>query len=182
MELPELNKRLNELVDYFCGGNKKAFSSLLNGISQQKFNRLFIPDPRTGKIPTVPGDVITQIILTYQNINSEWLLVGKGDMLKENISENSANLSKQTISKDRNNIDEVITNKINDIIMENIPTIITATIDGIAKVILPQIEGNQKTIEKQLDMLSEAMKMLVDINRKSDDIRENVVKLTRKTG
>lgn len=29
MNLPHLNKRINDLVDHFCKGNKKEFSSLL---------------------------------------------------------------------------------------------------------------------------------------------------------
>ena len=167
----EVGARLVEYIEY-KGMSVNSFEKQW-GVSKNYIKNI---------VRYIKPEYLDLLVEKYSDIDLNWLFSGRGQMLKENISENSANLSKQTISKDRNNIDEVITNKINDIIMENIPTIITATIDGIAKVILPQIEGNQKTIEKQLDMLSEAMKMLADINRKSDDIRENVVKLTRKTG
>ena len=95
MELPSLNKRISELVDYFSGGTKSQFCKKLNGISQQRFNRIFIADPRTGKIPAVPDNILTEIIQTYNTVNAEWLLTGKGEMLK-NISENSETLNIQT--------------------------------------------------------------------------------------
>lgn len=92
MELPDLNKRISELVDYFSGGIKSQFCKKLNGISQQRFNRIFIADPRTGKIPAVPDDILTKIINSYNTISAEWLLTGSGSMLK-NISENSETIN-----------------------------------------------------------------------------------------
>lgn len=121
MELPHLNKRINDLVDYFCKGNKKEFSSLLNGVSQQRFNRLFIPDPRTNKIPTVPGDIISEILVAYKDVNAEWLMIGEGEMIKENILEDSTNLSKQTFAEDRNSVDIIIKNEIKKLLWKTSP-------------------------------------------------------------
>lgn len=178
MELPHLNKRINDLVDYFCKGNKKEFSSLLNGVSQQRFNRLFIPDPRTNKIPTVPGDIISEILVAYKDVNAEWLMIGEGEMIKENILEDSTNLSKQTFAEDRNSVDIIIKNEIKKAIMENIPAIISAVMQGMNK----QMEGQNQIINKQLDMLQDVIKSLATLNTKSDSIQRDVIKLTRKVG
>ncbi|HJF70837.1 MAG TPA: hypothetical protein K8V05_08810 [Butyricimonas virosa] len=178
MELPHLNKRINDLVDYFCKGNKKEFSSLLNGVSQQRFNRLFIPDPRTNKIPTVPGDIISEILVAYKDVNAEWLMIGEGEMIKENILEDSTNLSKQTFAEDRNSVDIIIKNEIKKTIMENIPAIISAVMQGMNQ----QMEGQNQIINKQLDMLQDVIKSLATLNTKSDSIQRDVIKLTRKVG
>lgn len=49
----------------------------------------------------ISEDRLTEIAIAYPNLNMNWLLTGDGEMLK-NISENSENNLKQTISEERN--------------------------------------------------------------------------------
>ena len=109
-------------------------------------------------------------------LDLNWLYTGSGSMLK-NIPENSENLSKQSISEERNNsIDELINQKIEKTVMENIPAIISAVMEGMNK----QMEGQNQVINKQLDMLQEVIRSLADLNNKSDKIQDNILKLSRK--
>jgi hypothetical protein len=83
MELPELNRRIKDVIDYKADGNVKKFSEVVN-ISQQKVNRLFNIDTRTGKYPTVPSDLLTCITELFVDIDLKWLLTGNGFMLSDN--------------------------------------------------------------------------------------------------
>ena len=85
---------------------------------------------------------------------------------------------KQTIAEDRNSVDIIIKNEIKKAIMENIPAIISAVMQGMNK----QMEGQNQIINKQLDMLQDVIKSLATLNTKSDSIQRDVIKLTRKVG
>lgn len=127
----------------------------------------------------IQSDMLTHISENYPQLNMNWLLTGKGPMLlpEQNLSENKSNLAKQTKGEERNSsIDELIKKKIEDAIMENIPAIISAVMDGMNK----QMEGQNQVINKQLDMLQEVIRSLADLNSKSEQIHENVIKLSRK--
>jgi hypothetical protein len=80
MNLPENNYRIKQVVDYKTGGNVSKFAELI-GTSQQKLNRVFKIDTRTGKFPTVPSDIISRITELFVDINPSWLLTGEGEML-----------------------------------------------------------------------------------------------------
>ncbi|WCC44175.1 hypothetical protein PJW08_10320 [Tenacibaculum finnmarkense] len=62
MNLPDINKRLKEVIEYFNEGNVSDFSKKLNGVSQQKLNRLFNLDSRTKKYPAISQDIITEVL------------------------------------------------------------------------------------------------------------------------
>ncbi|WP_053326901.1 S24 family peptidase [Chryseobacterium gallinarum] len=85
MNLPIENQRVKNVIDYFCDGNVLRFSKEI-GISQPRINRLFTIDTRSGKYPLVSFEIIQAIINKFIKIDSEWLIVGKGEMLKENIN------------------------------------------------------------------------------------------------
>ncbi|MGS2761449.1 hypothetical protein [Sinomicrobium pectinilyticum] len=82
MDLPKDNKRIRELIDYYHKGNVSAFSNAI-GVDHQRVQRLFSIDKRSNKYPNASFDIIQKIILKYSEVNSEWLLVGKGSMHKE---------------------------------------------------------------------------------------------------
>lgn len=166
-----INDRIKKIVDELFNGNVSAFARKIN-----------IPQPTLkdivgGKLSTPRADILEKIFGDESlNVSAEWLLSGKGEMLK-NISENSQNLSKQSIPKERNNsIDEFINQKIEKTVMENIPAIISAVMEGMNK----QMEGQNQVINKQLDMLQEVIRSLADLNNKSDKIHDNILKISRK--
>ena len=85
-ELPELNQRLKDIIDYFCKGNIAEFSRSLDNVSQQRLDRLFKIDKRNNKYPTVPVEIAQSVIKRYP-VNIDWLMNGKGEMLKETIKD-----------------------------------------------------------------------------------------------
>lgn len=89
MELPELNNRIKEVVEYFTQGNVKAFAGQLANISQQRLDRIFKLDTRTGKFPSVPDDVLVEISKKFPEINLVWLLTGTGSMFTEGNNSNA---------------------------------------------------------------------------------------------
>ena len=80
MELPEINKRILQLVDNYTNNSVKKFAESI-GIPQQTVNRLFNKDTRTGKYPTATTEILVAITRKYVDINANWLVAGKGDML-----------------------------------------------------------------------------------------------------
>ena len=123
----------------------------------------------------ISEDRLTEISIAYSNLNMNWLLTGDGEMFK-NISENSEKLKQNDESIRNNSIDFLIREQVKEAVMENIPAIITAVMDGMNK----QMEGQNQVINKQLDMLQEVIRSLADLNNKSDKIQDNILKLSRK--
>lgn len=82
MELPTHNKRVKELIEYFSEGNDSLFSRKLN-ISQQRITRLFHIESRNKKYPNVSLPIVEAILIAFPQVNAEWLILGKGNMLKE---------------------------------------------------------------------------------------------------
>ena len=123
-------------------------------------------------------ETLQKILAQFKDLSANWLLRGEGEMLRDNILEDSTNLLKQTIAEERNSVDIIIKNEIKEAIMENIPAIISAVMQGMNK----QMEGQNQIINKQLDMLQDVIKSLATLNTKSDSIQRDVIKLTRKVG
>lgn len=160
--------RVRKIIEYKqCSVN--SFAEMI-GVKQNTLNQQLTGDRKLSL------DVIQKIVISCDDISPQWLLTGDGEMLK-NISENSQNLLKQTISEERNNsIDEFINQKIEKTVMENIQAIISAVMEGMNK----QMEGQNQVINKQLDMLQEVIRSLADLNNKSDKIHDNILKISRK--
>lgn len=78
--LPEMNNRIRLLIDKFANGNVKKFAEALDNISQQRLNRIFLKDKRTGKFPGIPEEIITAIPKKFP-VNTVWLLTGEGNMI-----------------------------------------------------------------------------------------------------
>lgn len=84
MSLPVENQRIKDVINYFCNGNELQFSGQI-GVSQPRINRLFNRDARSNKYPTPSFEIVQSIINTFINISAEWLIVGKGEMLKKEL-------------------------------------------------------------------------------------------------
>ncbi len=104
MEMPEINCRVKQLVDYYAGGSVKKFAESIK-IPQQTVNRLFNIDSRTGKYPMATTDLIVAITEMYVGIEPRWLLTGKAPMLRE---ENS---TATTIERDPRDIELIATQR-----------------------------------------------------------------------
>jgi len=92
MEIPEINQRIRQIIDFKTNGNVKKFSDLIS-ISQQTLNRLFNLDTRTNKYPVATTDILTSITEMFVDIDSDWLLTGRGEMIKNNTIVNFGNYS-----------------------------------------------------------------------------------------
>ena len=85
--------RVRKIIEYKqCSTN--SFAEMI-GVKQNTLNQQLTGDRKLSL------DVVRKIISTCNDISAEWLLTGDGKMLK-NISENSENNLKQTISEERN--------------------------------------------------------------------------------
>ena len=78
--MPEINNRVLKLVDYYTNRSVKKFAESI-GIPQQTVNRLFNKDTRTGKFPVATTEILVSITRMYVDVDANWLLTGKGDML-----------------------------------------------------------------------------------------------------
>ena len=78
--LPKLNGKIKEIITVVDDGNVARFSKRLKNVSQQRLNRIFNPDTRTGKYPGVPDDVLVSIATSMPNVNLDWLLADRGEM------------------------------------------------------------------------------------------------------
>lgn len=79
MEIPAINKRILQLIDYYTNRSVKKFAESIH-IPQQTLNRLFNIDARTGKYPLATTDMLVAITNIYKEVDANWLLLGKGKM------------------------------------------------------------------------------------------------------
>jgi phage repressor protein C with HTH and peptisase S24 domain len=76
MENP-VSHRLSEVIDHFSGGNEKRFAESI-GVKPAVINNY-----TKGKQQSKPGfEVLNRICETYPSINMEWLICGRGSMIK----------------------------------------------------------------------------------------------------
>ncbi|PKH52441.1 hypothetical protein CXF68_17850 [Tenacibaculum sp. Bg11-29] len=124
MNLPEINDRLKDIIDFCSNGNVSDFSKKLKGISQQKLNRLFNLDSRTKKYPTISQDIITEVLSEIPEINPTWFLLGKGEMLNNINLPESSEIKFENISDDElslyiiNNKERLLKNKALSVFIE----------------------------------------------------------------
>lgn len=93
-----INDRIHELIIHFAGGNKRRFSRLTN-LSPSVVENLV--GSRQGK-PSF--EVLEKIILAFADMNTDWLITGRGEMLcKENTYPNTHQdtyLTEKSVSSD----------------------------------------------------------------------------------
>lgn len=71
-----IHQRLGILVDYFCKGNKTAFgreTDILPGVLASIIG---------GRLSKPSFELLQKIVTRYPEINGDWLLLGRGPMLK----------------------------------------------------------------------------------------------------
>jgi len=83
MEIPNINKRIRQIIDYYANGVVKKFAENIE-MQQQTLNRLFVIDKRTGKYPIATTDILQKISEMYDCVDVNWLLTGQGKMLRNN--------------------------------------------------------------------------------------------------
>ena len=99
--LPKLNGKIKEIITVVDDGNVARFSKRLKNVSQQRLNRILNPDTRTGKYPGVPDDVLVSIATSMPNVNLDWLLADRGEMIN-NIQHLEGTDSSVAIGRDAN--------------------------------------------------------------------------------
>lgn len=71
-----VNQRITKIITELYSGNKRAFSNAI-GVSAAVIENI------VGKRQSSPSfDITNKILLSLDNINAEWLIIGKGQMLK----------------------------------------------------------------------------------------------------
>lgn len=100
MEIPEINKRVLQLIEIYTNRSVKKFAETI-GIPQQTLNRLFNKDTRTGKYPVATTEILVSISKMYVDINANWLMTGRGDMYLNSKTEQGISLSPEPALDDR---------------------------------------------------------------------------------
>lgn len=84
--MPELNQRIQILINTIADGNVAEFVRMAKINSHQVLNRIFNIDKRTNKYPNVAASILTAIKINLPQINYDWILTGEGEMLKSGVS------------------------------------------------------------------------------------------------
>lgn len=72
----EINFRIKQLIDYKTNGNQKKFSEII-GFKPQVISNIV-----SGRMTKPSFEVLNSIISSFVDIDSQWLLTGKGKILK----------------------------------------------------------------------------------------------------
>ena len=76
-----INQRITDLINTLYSGNKRAFSIAIN-VSPAVIENI------VGKRQSAPSyEITSKIISSIDNISIEWLMTGKGNMLKDQAKE-----------------------------------------------------------------------------------------------
>lgn len=109
MKMPELNKRILELVQLHAQGNVSKFANLCNMSSSQKLNRIFSIDSVSKKFPVPSTDIILDISKNFSELDLNWLI--RGVAVSEEINEVREDMQSYQKSNS-NNIEDIIANKV----------------------------------------------------------------------
>ncbi len=77
----QINKRFSQIREYFCSGDNKLFASKI-GEKEQNLSSIC-----TGSRP-VGLTAIMKLLDAIPEVDANWLLLGKGDMIKKKYSKN----------------------------------------------------------------------------------------------
>lgn len=130
----QINKRFSQIREYFCSGDNKLFASKI-GEKEQNLSSIC-----TGSRP-VGLTAIMKLLEAFPEVDANWLLLGKGDMIKKKYSKN-LNVSFSPQATVANGDMEIKTN------------------DGIWEL----LNGQQETIRKLTSVISE-----LTLNIKNND-------------
>jgi hypothetical protein len=99
--LPVVNERVKQLVDFYANGSVKRFSEMIHLSSSQKLNRVFNLDKRNNEYPEVSSDILLSIANMFADINTEWLLTGRGEMTKTSQPTPTEHIQTSCVSKNK---------------------------------------------------------------------------------
>ncbi|MEF9923029.1 MAG: hypothetical protein RR854_00450 [Muribaculaceae bacterium] len=133
----------------------------------------------------IKPDYLDSLIKKHPNIDLNWLVAGRGSMPlseeKENLSENKSNLTKQNKDEARNgSMEELITNKVNQAIMEQISSIIESVGKVMEKQLSVSMQKQNDVINSQLEIIRDIVVKLAEIGSKTDDIKGRVLSIDKK--
>jgi hypothetical protein len=80
--LSPISIRVRSLINLYAKGSVKRFSEMIELSNSQKLNRVFNVDKRSGRYPDISADILLSIANMFPMISRDWLLTGKGEMLK----------------------------------------------------------------------------------------------------
>lgn len=99
MEMPKINERILQLIDFYSNRSVKKFAESIK-IPQQTVNRLFNIDSRTKKYPVATTELLVAVTEMYVDVDANWLLAGRGAMLiAQNTAEEPADYANKTEDK-----------------------------------------------------------------------------------
>lgn len=99
--LPAVNERVKMLVDFYANGSVKRFSEMIHLSSSQKLNRVFNLDKRNNEYPEVSSDILLSIANMFVDLSIEWLLTGRGEMIKTNQPTSERHIQTNDVSKNK---------------------------------------------------------------------------------
>ena len=85
--------RIKQLSDFFCK-NPNQFAKKL-GATSETIRKIYIGDTKE-----VKSSLLTKISEVFPEVNSEWLLTGKGEMLKEGKSQSEYGFCMDCVRKE----------------------------------------------------------------------------------
>ena len=71
-----IDERILQIIDIQCNGNKKKFSDMI-GYAPQVISNIV-----SGRKTNPSFEVLNAILSTFDDFSAEWLVLGKGEMLK----------------------------------------------------------------------------------------------------
>lgn len=84
MENSTINDRILYIIDSQYGGNQKKFAETINYSPQVVYNIV------SGRRSSPSFDVLNAIISTNDNICTQWLMTGRGDLFKSDLKSSAA--------------------------------------------------------------------------------------------
>lgn len=138
MDYPVENQRIKIIIDTFCDGNELLFSKEI-GVSQPRINRLFNIDNRSGKYPLPSLEIIQSIINKFVNVSSEWLLSGRGKMLKDEKSGHP--LTGKPAIHSATHLQNVATHSEVGCLADKMPQVVTVDSSGRNNIVLLDIQA-----------------------------------------
>lgn len=102
-----VNQRIKEVVDYLKLSNNEFAKNI--GVPSSTISNVF---NRDGDVKT---SIVTAILFKYDNISPEWLLLGKGDMIKAELPIVTNEESKDLLETYAMQVEKLLERKDNEI-------------------------------------------------------------------
>jgi len=108
-----INDRIQAIIDYYKL-NKNSFSKRIN-VNSSVIHHI-VTGKKNGSKNKPSFDLLEKILIEFENIDANWLVTGKGNILKENnFEEENTNLNPFTIEDDKDKYIEALKVMIQDL-------------------------------------------------------------------